>query len=292
MKLTITLSGGAKRYRRSISVRTLVSVTVLSSLFMLVSSRSTESVSEDVARIRLAQSDLEETQSDVSDLKRNTSDKLNALLVHIASLSAKVSLLDEQGKQIAEELGMDAADLDAFVPRSIPDDLQQDPILNEIALLEQSLDVKSQQLSMLESLVKGHHIHEQSQLSGRPIASGWLSSYYGMRADPFTGKPAMHKGLDFAGKAGDDVIATASGIVTWAGDRYGYGHLVEIDHGDGFVTRYGHNDELSVSVGDVVVKGQPIATMGNTGRSTGAHVHYEVIKDGEPVDPLPYVYGR
>ena len=178
------------------------------------------------------------------------------------------------------------------MPVSIPDNLQDDPILNEIAKLEQSLDLKSQQLSMLESLVRGHHINEQSQLSGRPIESGWLSSYYGMRADPFTGKSAMHKGLDFAGKAGENVVATAAGIVTWAGERYGYGQLVEIDHGDGFVTRYGHNDSLTVSIGDVVTKGEAIAKMGNTGRSTGVHVHYEVIRNGKQVDPLPFVYKK
>ncbi|GMM67818.1 M23 family metallopeptidase [Alteromonas sp. MTD1] len=265
---------------------------MLSSIFMLVSSRSTESVSENVARVRLAQTEVNETQKDVEALKQQTTIKLQALLSHVAELSAQASLLDEKGKQIATELGMSAADLDAFVPVSIPDNLQDDPILNEIGKLEQSLDLKSQQLSMLESLVRGHHIHEQSQLSGRPIESGWLSSYYGMRADPFTGKPTMHKGLDFAGKEGDNVVATAAGIVTWAGDRYGYGQLVEIDHGDGFITRYGHNDGLTVSIGDVVTKGQPIAKMGNTGRSTGVHVHYEVIRNGRQVDPLPYVYKK
>ena len=292
MKLTITLTGKNKRYRHSISVRTLVSATVLSSIFMLVSSRSTESVSEDIARVRLAQTEVNNTQDDVEALKQQTTNKLQALLSHVAELSAQASLLDEKGKQIATELGMSAADLDAFVPVSMPDNLQDSPILREIAKLEQSLDLKSQQLNMLESLVRGHHIHEQSQLSGRPIESGWLSSYYGMRADPFTSKQTMHKGLDFAGEAGKNVIATAAGIVTWAGERYGYGQLVEIDHGDGFVTRYGHNDTLTVSIGDVVTKGEPIATMGNTGRSTGVHVHYEVIRNGKQVDPLPYVYKK
>ncbi|APE06735.1 peptidase M23 [Alteromonas sp. RW2A1] len=289
MKLTITLAGKNTRYRHSVSVRTLVSATVLTSIFMLVSSRSTESVPEDIARVRLAQTQLDESKDDIESLKKETTTKLNVLLSRVAELSAKATLLDEQGKEIATELGMSATDLDAFVPVSIPDNTQDDPILHEIAKLEQSLDLKSQQLAMLENLVRGHHIQEQSRLSGRPIASGWLSSYYGMRADPFTGEPAMHKGLDFAGKAGIDVVSTAAGIVTWAGERYGYGQLVEIDHGDGFVTRYGHNDTLSVSIGDVVTKGQPIAKMGNTGRSTGAHVHYEVIRNGKQVDPLPFV---
>lgn len=292
MRLTITLTGNNQRYRKSISVRTLVSATVLSSLFMLVSSRSTDSVSEDLARIKLAQTAMTTQQDEVTALKTNTSEKLNALVTHIASLSAKVNQLDSQNAQLAEELGMSAADLDAFVPAALPDEHQDGPIMQQITALQQSLDSKAQQLAMLESLVRGHHISEQSTLSGRPIESGWLSSYYGMRADPFTGEQAMHKGLDFAGEAGDSVVATAAGVVTWSGDRYGYGNLVEIEHGDGVVTRYGHNQSLLVSVGDVVTKGQQIAVMGNTGRSTGAHVHYEVIRNGQQIDPLPFVYKK
>lgn len=292
MKLTISFIGKQKRYRRSISVRTLVSFTVLSSLLMLVSSRSTDSVSEDIARIKLAQAANEAENAEVSELADSTRLQLQILAERLAEMDATVTQLDEQGKLIAAEFGMKAEDLDAFNPDSTPINVDNEPLLDQIATLQQSVTAKKQQLAMLESLVRGHHIHEQSQLSGRPIQSGWLSSYYGMRADPFTGSPAMHKGLDFAGKTGDDVVSTAAGIVTWAGERHGYGLLVEIDHGDGIVTRYGHNNALSVSVGDVVTKGQAIAVMGSTGRSTGAHVHYEVIRHGQQVDPLPYVTKR
>ena len=100
----------------------------------------------------------------------------------------------------------------------------------------------------------------------------------------------MHKGLDFAGKEGDPVIATAAGLVTWAGERSGYGYMIEIDHGNGLVSRYGHNALLDVEMGDVVTKGQVIADMGSTGRSTGVHVHYEVLRNGKQIDPLPFVY--
>ncbi|OFC71329.1 peptidoglycan DD-metalloendopeptidase family protein [Alteromonas confluentis] len=292
MKLTISFIGKQKRYRRSISVRTLVSFTVLSSLLMLVSSRSTDSVSEDIARIKLAQAANEAENVEISELAESTRLQLQVLAARLAEMDATVTQLDEQGKLIAAEFGMKAEDLEAFNPDSTPINVDNDPLLNQIATLQQSVTAKKQQLAMLESLVRGHHIHEQSQLSGRPIQSGWLSSYYGMRKDPFTGSPAMHKGLDFAGKTGDDVVSTAAGIITWAGERHGYGLLVEIDHGDGIVTRYGHNNALSVSVGDVVTKGQPIAIMGSTGRSTGAHVHYEVIRHGQQIDPLPYVTKR
>ncbi|QJR80018.1 peptidoglycan DD-metalloendopeptidase family protein [Alteromonas pelagimontana] len=292
MKLTITLVGKHRRYRRSISVRTLVSLTVLSSLFMLVSSRSTESVSENLARVKLAQQATSKEQAELDALKLQTQAQLQVLAVHLATLQAQVSQLDEQGNFIAEELGMKAADLEVFKPDISPKDPIDDPLMQQIAVMQQSLDSKTQQLNMLESLVRGHHIQLQSQLSGRPVGSGWLSSYYGMRADPFTDKPAMHQGVDFAGASGDDVVATAAGIVTWAGTRHGYGELVEIEHGNGLITRYGHNRTLNVSIGDIVTKGQVIAEMGNTGRSTGAHVHYEVIRGGQQIDPLPFVYPK
>ena len=292
MKLTISFIGKQKRYRKSISVRTLVSFTVLSSLFILVSSRGTDSVSEDIARIRLAQAVNNTENAEVEKLAVKTRQQLIMLAERLAEMDATLSQLDEQGKLIAEEFGMKPDDLDAFIPDSTPLSVDDEPLMKQINRLENSVEAKKQQLNMLESLVRGHHIHEQSQLSGRPVASGWLSSYFGMRKDPFTGKPTMHKGLDFAGKTGDDVISTAAGIVTWSGERHGYGLLVEIDHGDGYVTRYGHNKSLSVSIGDVVTKGQAIAVMGSTGRSTGAHVHYEVIRNGQPIDPLPFVAKR
>jgi murein DD-endopeptidase MepM/ murein hydrolase activator NlpD len=102
----------------------------------------------------------------------------------------------------------------------------------------------------------------------------------------------MHKGMDFAGKEGSDVVAVAAGVVTWAGDRYGYGKLVEINHGKGFVTRYGHNKALKVDVGDRVKQGQIIAQMGSSGRSTGPHVHFEVIRNDKTVNPIKYIQAK
>ncbi|QPG06294.1 peptidoglycan DD-metalloendopeptidase family protein [Salinimonas marina] len=288
MKLTINLTGKTLRYQRTFSVRTLVSLTVLSSLFMLVSSRSTESVNEDLARIALAQQAHTADQEELEALKLSTEAQLQVLIEQLARLNSKMSQLDGRGQQIAEQLGMKAQDLDAFTLPATSTTLDNEPLLKQLHVMEASLENKSRQIAMLESLVSGHHIQQQSQLSGRPVEAGWLSSYYGMRTDPFNGKPAMHKGLDFAGAEGDNVVATAAGIVTWAAERYGYGNLVEIEHKDGYITRYGHNQSIEVAVGEVVTKGQAIAIMGNTGRSTGAHVHYEVIRHGQPVDPLPF----
>ena len=162
----------------------------------------------------------------------------------------------------------------------------------EIDSFESEINYEEKQLQMLESLNFGHHIQTNGYLSGRPIAKGWLSSYYGVRKDPFNGKATMHKGVDFAGKENTAIIATASGVVTWASKRYGYGQLIEINHGDGLKTRYGHNKDLLVNVGDVVNKGQAIARMGSTGRSTGPHVHYEILRNNKQINPIKFVYRK
>ena len=119
-----------------------------------------------------------------------------------------------------------------------------------------------------------------------------MSSAFGRRVDPFSGKIGWHAGVDFAGRENSDVIAVASGVVVYAGKRSGFGQLIEINHGDGYVTRYAHHKESLVGIGDVVKKGQQIAIMGSTGRSTGPHVHFEVLKNGRHQDPAKFVRRR
>ncbi|MCU7861168.1 MAG: M23 family metallopeptidase, partial [Candidatus Thiodiazotropha sp. (ex Lucinoma kastoroae)] len=128
--------------------------------------------------------------------------------------------------------------------------------------------------------------------TGRPVQKGWISSYFGMRNDPFTGKRSMHKGMDFAGKDGSGVVAVAAGVVTWAGDRHDFGKLIEINHGKGYITRYGHNKKILVGMGDRIKQGQIIAEMGSTGRSTGPHVHFEVVRNGKTIDPTKYILTK
>ena len=116
-----------------------------------------------------------------------------------------------------------------------------------------------------------------------------LSSGFGVRSDPFTRSPAMHTGLDFQGDTGDTVRATANGTVTAAGWSGGYGKVVDVDHGNGFSTRYGHLSSIDVQVGQSVKIGQAIGRLGSTGRSTGPHLHYETRVRGEAVDPLKFL---
>jgi murein DD-endopeptidase MepM/ murein hydrolase activator NlpD len=126
----------------------------------------------------------------------------------------------------------------------------------------------------------------------RPVAGGWVSSGFSRRVDPFTGRAALHQGLDYAGLRNSVIVASGAGVVTWSGGRRGYGNLIEIDHGGGYVSRYGHNASNLVVAGDPVKAGQVIALMGASGRATGNHLHFEILKDGRPVNPARYMPRR
>lgn len=229
------------------------------------------------------------------------SQQVTALTIKLAELQSQVLRLNALGDRLAEEANIPENEFNfTELPPSGGPMIQSQPIesiplielLNEVERLGGELSLKEKQLKLLESVTLGHHIENTSYLSGRPILKGWLSSYFGVRKDPFNGRPAMHKGVDFAGKEDAPIIATAAGVVTWASERYGYGNLIEIDHGKGIKTRYGHNKKILVNVGDVVNKGQAIAKMGSTGRSTGPHVHYEILRNNKQIDPVKYVYRK
>lgn len=170
--------------------------------------------------------------------------------------------------------------------------LQYDDLAAELDRLSSAIKRREFELDILDDVLVNEEIQTTSIVQGRPVKWGWLSSKFGQRVDPITGKTAWHSGVDFAGRDGSDVIAVASGVVTFAGKRSGYGKLVEISHANGYVTRYGHHKEITVQPGEVVKKGEPIGRMGSSGRSTGPHVHFEVLKDGRTVDPASYVSRR
>jgi murein DD-endopeptidase MepM/ murein hydrolase activator NlpD len=227
--------------------------------------------------------------------------EVTILTVKLAELQGQVLRLNALGERLADDANIPKKEFNfTQIPASggpaLPNQFAESKtlaqLLSEISQLEQELKHEEKQLDMLESVTFGHHIENNRYLSGRPISKGWLSSYYGMRKDPFHGRPSMHKGVDFAGKEDAAIIATGSGVVTWAGKRNGYGKLVEITHGDGMKTRYGHNKNLLVAIGDVIDKGQVIARMGSTGRSTGPHVHYEILRNNTQIDPIKYVYRK
>ena len=133
---------------------------------------------------------------------------------------------------------------------------------------------------------------QNSLLSATPSimpTKGWITSGFKRRRDPFTGRMSWHRGLDISTNVGTPVVAPADGIVTYSGRKVDFGNIVTIDHGYGYKTRYGHNSKLLARKGQKVKRGQVIAFVGNTGRSTGPHLHYEVLRNGVPMNPMDYI---
>lgn len=240
--------------------------------------------------------ELDAYRARVEETKRTAQENMDALARRLGQLQARVIRLDALGERLVKMADLDKGefDFDAVPAQGGPESPGEQSVstpdfMQALQELSTQLEDRSRQLGVLESMLMTRNLQAEVMPAGRPIEHGWLSSYFGRRTDPFTGKMAYHEGMDFAGKLGSDVLAVASGVVTWAGKRSGYGNLVEINHGNGYATRYGHNKEILVKLGDTVKKGQVIAHMGSTGRSTGPHVHFEVLRNGKPVNPKRYV---
>lgn len=256
-----------------------------------------EEILDHQALVALKERNLKEKQL-LTDTKQKAEQQLQALTLKMAALQARLVRLDALGERITTIAKLDKGEFDFSQEPALGgpagDDLgasfEQPDFVDAIDELVGRIDNREQQLEILETLLANRKIQDDIFLAGRPIEKGWMSSHFGHRNDPFTGRVAMHEGVDFAGKLGSNIVAVASGVVTWSGERSGYGQLVEINHGDGFMTRYAHNQKNKVEVGDIVKKGQLIALMGSSGRSTGPHVHFEVYKHGRPVDPAAYIH--
>lgn len=254
-----------------------------------------------VQKERLAESlrtELGLQREDIETAKQAAQENINALTLRLAELQSRVVRLDALGERLTEMADLEKGEFDFNSapalggPAEIADGLHE-PELNDFMVsfdgLSAQLDDREQQLAVLESLLMSKNLEDDVFPAGFPAEKGWLSSFFGTRTDPFTGRPAQHNGVDIAGKLGTKILAVASGVVTWSGDRYGYGTMVEVNHGNGYVTRYAHNSENLVAAGDTVKKGQPLGMMGSSGRSTGPHVHFEVLRHGRVVDPVKYV---
>lgn len=220
-----------------------------------------------------------------------------ALSSRLGLLQAHVMRLDALGRKLIHMASIENGEFDFDSTPAVggPEESIEQKSLQaselSLAISQLGLDLESQesQLEVLEDIVMNENLQREVQPSGRPITKGWLSSYYGMRTHPISGKKEMHKGIDFAGKMGGEVIAVGKGVVTYSGKRYGYGQVIDIAHGNGFTTRYAHNSKILVSVGDTVEKGFRIAEIGSSGRSTGPHVHFEVMKDGNQINPVKFI---
>jgi murein DD-endopeptidase MepM/ murein hydrolase activator NlpD len=241
---------------------------------------------------------LTQQTQQIAELKQQLQLRVDAMAMRLGEVNAHVIRLDALGKRLTEMADIDSREFnfDRDPPRGGASEGEgvsaQIPDLSAmLARLEQRVDLRQSQLAALENVILSRELKQEIHPEGRPVENGFISSYFGEREDPFDGEETFHKGVDFAGVKGSTVVAVAAGVVTWAGERSGFGKLIEINHGDGYVTRYGHNEKTLVAVGDTVKRGDPIGLMGSTGRSTGPHVHFEVLRNGRQVDPLSFI-GR
>ncbi len=273
------------------------------------------------AALAAVQTELDLQQEELQLGVASADKKIAAYSQKLAEIQARMIRMDALGERISDIAGLDKGEFDfshtpavggpgeveGFEAREFADQLNSTISMSDnvqsanvphvmssdlhdlFAELEARMDNREQQLELLREMIVDRDLKRENTISGRPIAKGWMSSPYGKRTDPFNGRKVWHLGVDFAGKEGSNVIAVASGIVTRSEPYKGYGRLIEIDHGEGYVTRYGHNKSNLIQVGDLVKKGQVIAKMGSTGRSTGPHVHFEVYKNGRSVDPASYI---
>ncbi len=233
----------------------------------------------------------ETQQSDIHSHNRVLIDELGRLEARIMSIEAISNrLLKMTGASDIELIPPTSEFLSN--PSAQDEDMAAVVVRTRVAQLRDKTNQLDQRIDVLTNLLLEQKWQGERLISGWPIQKGWISSRYGYRNDPFHGRREFHKGIDFAGKDNSPVVAVAGGLVTWAGKRFAYGNLVEINHGNGFVTRYGHNKSLIVGVGELVEKGQIIAKMGSSGRSTGPHVHFEVFQNGKHTNPMRYVRGH
>ncbi|MFM1885361.1 MAG: hypothetical protein RL026_518 [Pseudomonadota bacterium] len=230
-------------------------------------------------------------------LERQVGERAEALALRIGQINAQLLRIEALGKRLTELAGIDSNEFDfGRLPGTggTREPRGTEPAADITGLLggiQDHLDTRDAQLSALEGALLTRRLGAAIRPDGRPVASGYISSHFGERQDPFSGHEANHRGVDFAGKPGSQITAAADGIVSEAGYHRQYGQLVEIRHGNGYSTRYAHNQRVLVRPGDTVRRGQAIALMGSTGRSTGPHVHFEILKDGRHVNPAAYIGG-
>jgi murein DD-endopeptidase MepM/ murein hydrolase activator NlpD len=233
-------------------------------------------------------------RKELDGTKTGIASTLAEVAARVGVLQARMTRLDAIAGRVVTLAGLDESEFNLGEEPALggpelagsPDWLHAFESLRSVLA---DLDAREDQFDALEALLLNRELAEVIYPSVRPVDAGWISSPYGYRIDSSSGEKEFHAGIDMVGRMGAPVRAAASGIVTWAGQRPGYGNMVEINHGNGLVTRYAHNKENLVVVGQKVEKDETIAHVGSTGHSTGPHVHFEVMKDGKTVNPWQYL---
>ena len=218
------------------------------------------------------------------------------LAKEMGTIQARIMRLEVLGQRLAESQGLDQEFDFSSLPGvggssalSFRPAIEFDEPAAAVHTLSPHLERLEIQLAMIGDFTKRQEFKIGMMPHGWPVTRGWISSYFGLRNSPFTGRREMHEGIDIAGREGTPIQAVAGGVVRLTRQSADYGNLIELDHGNGYVTRYAHNKENLAAEGELVKKGDVIATMGSTGHSTGSHLHFEVLKNGQPIDPRTYL---
>ncbi len=251
-------------------------------------------------QLNVAQAELKAQKAEVDRLNSVVTRDMNALAVKLGRIQASSTRINALGERLAKLGKLDdgefnfSVDPDMGGPAHEPIQVMVPPeqFSGELFRLQRQLAQQSRQLSILEELLEDRSLDQSLMPTGIPVLHGYVSSTFGYRPDPINGTREFHSGIDFDGELGDAVLAVAGGVVSFAGVKNGYGNVIEIDHGNGYVTRYAHNSKLEAQVGDPVRPGDVIAKMGSTGRSTGTHVHFEVWENGRVVNPSNFIKGQ
>jgi murein DD-endopeptidase MepM/ murein hydrolase activator NlpD len=213
----------------------------------------------------------------------------------LGEMQAELMRLNALGERLVDMGGLDRQEFDFRNPppqggpeEAAARDYTIKEIASELGSVVSLLKDRKRKLEILEEAISGKDLTAKSVPSGWPIRTGYITSNYGMRIHPIRHRAMFHQGVDFAAPQGSPVVAVADGVVTFSGRRSGYGNLIEISHANGYATRYGHNSVNGVSEGQPIRKGQVIGAVGATGTATGPHVHFEVRRNGEALNPMPF----
>lgn len=292
--------GGRKAYLTAAAVLVLLPMLIGISAYTIVamSDRAINPFVDPEYRAAM-ESRVSEQKAQITDTRKYVNQHLDALGRKIGSLQAQVSRINAVEMRIAELANIDLQDFnfEADPPvggSSVSEESQtaQVDIRNAIRVIQDQLDESESEVAVLDFILSTRELNQQKTPSGWPVKGGWVSSKFGTRLHPLTGRKHFHKGVDIPGRLGAEVLSVADGVVIRSEKKGNYGWLVEIDHGDNLRTLYSHNKENLVSKGETVSKGQAIALLGSTGRSTGPHVHFEVLVGNKNINPIKYLYRR
>ena len=244
--------------------------------------------------VNALRAELSSQDAQLEDTRRAAQREVNALAARLGELQAEATRLNALGDRLTRVAQLGDGEFDFNSPVGVGGlgpvrDMPAGELREGITGIDADFAAAGGQLSVLEALLFNRELDRNAVPSRSPVASSYVTSGFGRRADPFGGGAAWHKGIDFDARTGDPVLAVADGVVSFSGVRSGYGNVVEIDHGNGYVTRYAHNSRNTVQVGDLVRVGGEIAKAGSTGRSTGAHVHFEVWENGRVMNPRKFL---